>query len=239
MPSRREFGVSEALAFYEGKDLAVSPGEKDALRDGDTMGFWASRVGKDPVARVGLSIWATKAQLARTIETTGVEHWRPQIEWLSTIGLVVSGYPEELTLHPKTKAELVEYWAWMGKTTRERVVQKAVDRGLLGCGFDSQNKGISELIDSTPAQELLRAIGQALARRHAVELQADRRHGLGMLPGLLSLSQVAKYHHEVFRSFGLPKTTYGGTPVSLGPLGLRLQLAVAGGLYAPDADPKD
>lgn len=32
------------------------------------------------------------------------------------------------------------------------------------------------------------------------------------IPGLLNPSQIAEYHHQVFRRHGLPSTAFGGTP---------------------------
>ena len=45
---------------------------------------------------------------------------------------------------------------------------------------------------------------------HALAVEADN---LGV-PGLLNPTQITVYHHQVFTDLGLPKSTFGGTPLT-------------------------
>lgn len=54
----------------------------------------------------------------------------------------------------------------------------------------------------------LDAVRQDLAEAH---IRAVSRDTSG-IPGLLSPEQIAEYHHDVFRDYGLPSTAFGGTP---------------------------
>jgi hypothetical protein len=45
------------------------------LNDGDLESFWLSRVGKDPVARIGLLLWGTKEQIDQAFKEYGDEYW--------------------------------------------------------------------------------------------------------------------------------------------------------------------
>ena len=49
-----------------------------------------------------------------------------------------------------------------------------------------------------------------LMNAHALAVDADT---LGV-PGLLNSEQITVYHHRVFTELGLPKATFGGTPLT-------------------------
>lgn len=55
-------------------------------------------------------------------------------------------------------------------------------------------------------------------------------------PGLLSLEQMANYHHAVFEEEGIPRHYYGGTRSKLIPDEWELELY--GDLYCHDCDPR-
>lgn len=54
----------------------------------------------------------------------------------------------------------------------------------------------------------LNAVRTDLAIEHMNAVSGDRSG----IHGLLSPSQVARYHHGVFDDYGLPSTAFGGTP---------------------------
>lgn len=58
----------------------------------------------------------------------------------------------------------------------------------------------------------LNEVGIRIMQAHVAAVDADK---LGT-PGLLSPRQAAAYHHDVFAEYGLPATTFGGTPMTGG-----------------------
>ena len=56
----------------------------------------------------------------------------------------------------------------------------------------------------------LGAVRVNLVNAHIRATDAD---SLGV-PGLLNPQQIARYHHDVFRDYGLPSTAFGGTPLT-------------------------
>jgi hypothetical protein len=205
-------------------DRAISPSEVDALRVGRLLEFWQARLGRDPVARVGVSLWGSADDVRLAIRQTGERAWTPDMNLLSAVSLKLrESLPEDLKFPPTTEDELVRYWVWMGEMTRQRVVDRAVKVGVLPAEASA-----------TQRLNLIRDIGLDLARGHAEAVSADASTKVGEQAGLLSLEQIAEYHHRVFEAHGLPKQTYGGTPYGFAPDWLEFLLA--GGLYAPDAD---
>ncbi len=223
-------------AMYESKALGITDKQRTSVENGDVASFWASRLGEDPVARIGLAIWGSRTDLAKAIGQTGVEHWTPDMNLLSGIGLALQGYPPKLNMPPQTKTDHVQYWTWLGKNARKRVITKALDRGVLqGPGALRPAPG-EPRTKAAAKKRLLKAAGLGLAKAHIKAVDEDMQNRQGLVPGLLSLANIADYHHEVFRSLGLPASTYGGTPVSVGPM--SLQLSLGGGLYGRGADPR-
>ena len=56
----------------------------------------------------------------------------------------------------------------------------------------------------------LEEVGIKLMNAHVAWTDSDK---LGVR-GLLSPRQIATYHHDVFAEYGLPSTTFGGTPIT-------------------------
>lgn len=56
----------------------------------------------------------------------------------------------------------------------------------------------------------LKEVQIALMNKHAEFVQADN---FGV-KGLLNPTQIAEYHYEVFDTMGLPRSTFGGTPLT-------------------------
>ncbi len=210
----------ETSQTFPGHHLLPTPEESGLLRRRELGVFWRTRVGKDPVARIGLALWGTDEQLRDAIESTGIEAWLPRSNVFSRMGAWWY-FPPGVTTRPKTVQETVDFWRGMAAATMKRV-----DAALAKTG----------VVDPAELAEVHREMGQQLAEAHVLAVEEDARESLGLMPGVLSCPQVAAYHHEVFARFGLPETTYGGTPYRWVPN--RLELAVIGGLYAPDADPE-
>lgn len=211
---------------FAGQDLRVTADERASLVKGDLESFWSARVDRDPVARVGMALWATPEQLKAAIASTGEEAWEPDMNLASALGLILRlDLPKDFPFPPHGPEQLFRYWSYMGTATANRVVDKAIHAHVLPKDASEDQK-----------KSLLHNVGLALARAHVQAVTQDAALNTGDHPGLLSLAQVASYHHQVFRSFRLPPDTYGGTPLPLVPNWLELR--VAGGLYAPDADPK-
>lgn len=57
-------------------------------------------------------------------------------------------------------------------------------------------------------------IGLALAKEHAAAVDDDLQRQIGV-PGLLSPSQIAIYHWDVFTKFGVSPKAFGGTLMGL------------------------
>ena len=53
-------------------------------------------------------------------------------------------------------------------------------------------------------------IGLDLAKAHAAAVDNDLRNQIGV-PGLLSPQQVAEYHWDVFKKYGVAREVFGGT----------------------------
>lgn len=73
---------------------------------------------------------------------------------------------------------------------------------------------------------------------HADYVRADN---IGVY-GLLSDREIAQYHHDVFRSMGLPSSTFGGTPITGGlndiPISRWIMKKVGGADWCSGCDPK-
>jgi hypothetical protein len=74
------------------------------------------------------------------------------------------------------------------------------------------------------------AIRQDLIRAHVAAVDADRTGH----PGRLTPGQITDYHHEVLEKYGLPSTTFGGTPFS----GSKGDIALTYPLWAWGTDSK-
>ena len=87
----------------------------------------------------------------------------------------------------------------------------------------------------TEMRAKIKEVGFEVARQHAIFVEIDRKQKIGSVAGLLSLSQVAKYHHIAFAKFGIPSNFYGGTWLLIIPDSLELE--AYGHLYCHDCDP--
>lgn len=115
------------------------------------------------------------------------------------------------------------YWELMARST---VVNLSV--GLQRAGFQGT---MSEM------REKIREVGVRVAQEHALEVTIDYDEGLGLVPGLLSKRQVAKYHHIAFQALGIQSDFYGGT--WFGAIPDKWELELSGNLYCHDCDPME
>ena len=204
------------------RPLKVTRGQRRALKRGDLGRFWRSRLGQDPVARIGVALWGSEKELRRAIDSQHAGYWQPQPGLMARAALLLKA-PGAVRTKPKSKAELVAYWRWLGDETKGRVLTALQRRDKKRGSGDARSRDND-----------VRAIGRALARAHARSVREDLSAHRGSTPGLLTPRQVMAYHHEVFAAFGLPRTTYGGTPLFGVPHGV--QLWAASGIYAHDAE---
>ena len=117
-----------------------------------------------------------------------------------------------------------QYWRSMGLATFVNLAA-----GLEREGFDFDGN-TSELVKK------IEYIGAKIAKRHAQAVTVDHNKKIGKVPGLLSLEQMAKYHHAVFEEEGIPRHYYGGTRNKLIPDEWEFELY--GDLYCHDCDPR-
>ena len=220
--------LSAPVAYYQGKDLRITPTEREHLRGGNVGLFWKERLYKDPYARVGLAMCGGRPWVTEAIEDADEKdllYWRPTMNILSGTFVALENFPErKFSLPPTTKQELIEYWSWLGERTRERSADFLI---LYHPELRDNHQGMGEALS---------ALQRSFAGSHAAAVDKDIAEGQGIVPGLLSLEQAADYHHDVLDVFDLPPNAYGGTPIPIVPD--VIELWVAGGLYARDSDPK-
>jgi hypothetical protein len=174
------------------------------------------------VARIGVALWGTDKDMRRAIKGQHAGYWQPKPGLLARAALLLK-VPGAVHTKPRRQADLTAYWRWLGQETKARVLT-ALERR-------DRKRGTG---DTESRKADVRAIGRALARAHAAAVSEDLGAGRGTTPGLLTPRQVMAYHHEVFVAFGLPRTTYGGTPLPGVPH--AIQLWTASGIYAHDAE---
>ena len=88
-------------------DLAISPRERLALKSNDLSGFWNARIGKDPIARLGVAFWGNTNDLSEAMDRTDLESWKPQLNFFTQMYLQFTA-PSNVTIPPETKDELVK-----------------------------------------------------------------------------------------------------------------------------------
>ena len=204
-------------------DLEISPKQRLALKSDDLGGFWNARIGKDPIARLGVAFWGNPNDLSEAMDRTGLESWKPQLNFFTQLYLQFTA-PSHVTIPPETKDELLSYWQYMGTTAETRLKGAIAD--------EISSRGREPTADAINAT--YREVGLKLAHAHAQAVTQDLQEKVGTTPGLLSSEQVSHYHQTVFASSNLPTSTYGGTPYSAVPD--ILELGLTSGLYAKDAD---
>lgn len=202
---------------------SVTPKQRLALHEGDLRTFWSTRIAQDPIARLGVAFWGTEDDLSAAMEQTGLEPWKPQLNFFTRTYLRFTA-PRGVTIPPETKEELVSYWRYMGDTAEKRL-KSAISKEL---------RSNSESPTDARINKIYKNVGLKLAKAHAEAVDLDVLRGTGTEPGLLSARQVSDYHQEVFKSFDLPSSTYGGTPYDFIPD--SLELGLTSGLYARGAD---
>lgn len=112
------------------------------------------------------------------------------------------------------------YWETMARST---VVNIAV--GLEKAGYH---------LSVGAMRKKIKEVGLEVARQHAIFVQIDFKENIGQVPGLLSLKQIAKYHHIAFAQFGIPPDFFGGTWFGAVPDSVEFELY--GHLYCHDCD---
>jgi len=60
-------------------------------------------------------------------------------------------------------------------------------------------------------RKMIKKVGLEVAKQHIKYVHHDYQAGnIGQVRGLLSLKQMADYHHDAFRKFNIPSSFYGG-----------------------------
>lgn len=84
-------------------------------------------------------------------------------------------------------------------------------------------------------RKMIKKVGLEVAKQHIKYVHHDYQAGnIGQVRGLLSLKQMADYHHDVFRKFNIPSSFYGGTWLDNVPNDAEFKLY--GDLYCHDCD---
>lgn len=218
--------TKDVHAHYVGKSLEITEAEREALDNEDLNAFWNARLGKDPMARIGLGIWGEREQLKAGVSELPRSYWTPKMNLLSRLAVSFQK-PASVSSNPQTKQELTDYWLWVGQDAKQHVERFLEKQGMITDRDDPKAQTAA----------LMKKVGLALARAHVEMVDRDVEEQLGDIPGLLSRKQIATYHHAVLEGVGLPPEAYGGTPFSWLPD--ALELWVAGGVYAHDADTND
>jgi hypothetical protein len=115
------------------------------------------------------------------------------------------------------------YWEFMARSTVVNISVGLQRAGFTGTMSDMRNK--------------IREVGLRVAREHARAVAIDYKNGLGNEAGLLSVKQIAKYHHIAFQAFGISSDSYGGT--WFGAIPDSWEMRLYGDLYCHDCDSSD
>lgn len=115
------------------------------------------------------------------------------------------------------------YWELMARSTVVNLAAGLEKSGFHGTFRETRGK--------------IREIGLEVARQHAIFVKRDIKNKIGNTPGLLSLRQIAKYHHLAFTKFGISPDFYGGTWFGVVPD--QLEFKTYGSLYCHDCDTSD
>ena|SRR5690554_5630741 len=133
-----------------------------------------------------------------------------------------------------TRAQVVEphqaeYWAHRGFAYWEMMTRSTVVNLSVGLQRGGYQGTMAEM------REKIREVGLQVAIQHAIFVKNDYASGAGTKPGLLSLKQIAQYHHIAFEKFNIPPEYYGGT--WFGAIPDSWELKMYGDLYCHDCDP--
>lgn len=171
-----------------------------------------------PQERLNLSngelskFWLSQVHKKDPIARIGYALWSPSAEDLKRV--VTTGDPKYWGHKP------YQYWEIMARTT---VVNLAA--GLQKGGYEGT---FSEM------RQQIKLVGIEVAKQHANFVALDIKNGHGNVDGLLSLKQVADYHHFAFSKYNIPSDFYGGTWLSRIPDEAEFKLY--GNLYCHDCD---
>lgn len=195
------------------EDLSISTQERLYVEDGALDKFWYSRMKKrDPIARIGYSLWAK--------EFKDVE------KALAEMGGQYSDIQNAFPVENFADNAIGDTYYWKTLMANSTIVNLYV--GILRSDFEG---------DHAARMARIKEIGIAIAKAHIKYVTRDIKKNYGKVPGLLSLEQLADYHHEVFRDFRLTEDNYGGTFSSWLPD--KIELMTYGHLYCRDCDSDD
>jgi hypothetical protein len=156
--------------------------------------------------------WLSRLNKKDPIARIGYALWSPTVDDLKRV--VSAGDAQYWGNKP------YQYWEVMARTT---VVNLAV--GLQTGGFEGT---FGEM------REEIKRVGVEVAKQHAIFVTRDIKDAHGHVDGLLSLRQVADYHHKAFAKFNIPADFYGGTWLERVPDEAEFKLY--GSLYCHDCD---
>ncbi|MCK8094689.1 hypothetical protein [Pseudoalteromonas sp. 1CM17D] len=113
------------------------------------------------------------------------------------------------------------YWEFMARSTVVNLAAGLEKGGFRGTFLETRN--------------MIKRVGLEVAKQHIKYVHHDYQAGnIGKVKGLLSLKQMADYHHEAFRKFNIPPSFYGGTWLDSVPNEAEFKLY--GDLYCHDCD---
>lgn len=156
--------------------------------------------------------WLSRLRKKDPIARIGYALWCPSINDLKRE--VLTGDPEYWNHKGYT------FWEFMARST---VVNIAI--GLEKAGFKGNNGEMRAKI---------KEVGLEVAIQHQLFVTADISNKYGKVWGLLSLEQVARYHHRAFQRFQITPDTFGGTWLSNIPD--EIELKTYGDIYCHDCD---
>lgn len=156
--------------------------------------------------------WYSRLQKKDPVARIGYAIWVSDPEKLRVA--ITTGDPEYWNHKP------FEYWDVMARTTVVNLAVGLEKGGYIGTFAETRAK--------------IKEIGLAVARFHALYTRNDHEKKVGQVPGLLSLKQMADYHHVAFEQFNIPPSYYGGT--WFGAIPEQLQFDTYGHLYCHDCD---
>ncbi|WP_227519703.1 hypothetical protein [Marinobacter sp. ANT_B65] len=168
----------------------------------------------------------TLLSLKRILKHSGIAAFRKKIllyELATLFGVsdpeklrtaIITGDPEYWSYRP------FAYWDVMAISTVVNLAVGLEKGGHIGTFAEIRAK--------------IKEIGLAVAQFHALYTRNDYEKKVGQVPGLLSLKQMADYHHVAFEQFNIPPSFYGGT--WFGAIPEQLQFDTYGHLYCHDCD---
>lgn len=168
-------------------DRRVTPQEQYFQETGQLDELYYSRAQKhDPVANVGLGVWGS---LEQNIDVHGVAG-----------GLYWKGVGALTTFNSKMALAT-------GRLT-DTLVSAVVKGG------PNQNAGVSllnQVFNNDEIDRLNVQMANDVAKSHLQAVSRDFQYDTQGVKGLLSESQITRYHHDVFKSYDASIRYYGGT----------------------------